>query len=151
MRVHVCRPFEDGLTPRWVANKRYGWNTSGWEGMELEPAEMDLSETISKQRRNTALELGRRSRETHSSNDEPVVDAHGSETVRRPAARMKENRRGWTSHRDSASSRAHQQQDCPAVAKAFRAEGYAAMVNTLTNEDAVCLQDFYQRHQKNNS
>lgn len=151
VRVHVCRPFEDGLTPRWVASKRYAWNTSGWERVELEPAGADLSETISKQRQNMALELGRRNRETHSSDDEPAVHAHGSETIRRSEARMEDNRHGWTAHQGSASSRAHRQQDCPVVAKAFRAEGYAVIVDTLSSEDALCLQDFYQRHEKTNA
>ena len=120
----TCRLFEDGLTPRWVASKRLGWNTNGWESVQFKLAAVDSREDrLPKEQQDMTLELGRR---------------------KGAATRVEATRRGWASHRHSMLSRAHRQQGDSLLTEAFSAQGYAVVANTLSNEDAVCLTNFYK-------
>ena len=141
--------FEDGLTPRWLASKRHGWNTTGWESEESKLAVVDSKEArLSKEQQDITLELGFRKDDRRSA-EERMVNTRVAETTPQ-ATRLEDTRRGWASHRHSVSSRAHRQQDDSLLAEAFSAHGYAVIADTLSNEEAVCLRNFYQSRKQTN-
>lgn len=104
---------------------------------------------LSKEQQGVTLELGRRKDGTRITEGELIVNTHESDTARQ-ATRVEDTRRGWASHRHSVSRRVHRHQDDSVLADAFSAHGYGVIADTLSNEDAVCLKNFYHSRKQTN-
>jgi hypothetical protein len=166
-RADVDRTFEGGLTPRWVASKRKGWDTSGWGSAEPDPDQAAVNEQLArkKQQEASVLELG----DDHSlfsqqqQQQQQQQGAAGAEHTAGPltdeelatvptAHHVADSRRGWvaprqhgggyTPRKSQTEQRRQRQQEL--VVDAFRSEGYAAVASTLSKEDRKCLGTYYE-------
>jgi cytohesin len=164
-RADVDRTFEGGLTPRWVASKRKGWDTSGWGNAEPDPDQAAVNEQLAlkKQQEASVLELGDDHSLFSQQQQQQQQGAAAAEHTAGPltdeelatvptAHHVADSRRGWVAPRQHGggytprkSQREQQRQrQQELIVDAFRSEGYAAVASTLSKEDRKCLGTYYE-------